>query len=398
MINKIRNFNAKQNIQSSTGPTFSGTVTIRNTLSVTGSTQVSSLESSGNVTVSKILSVSGSAQVINLYSTNAAQLGSSDSDQHQITGSIFISGSHIVSGSFEIHTPLERLSNKPVPPDSTVYRGMYVWLYSTPNDPMETLSKRQTLLNFCRNNYVNLIFLDIYSYLGGDNWNNNNAETIRQFVDVAHRSGIQVHAMAGDVDWGRNQHWVMTNVIRPLADFNAQARYISERFDGLHFDVEYWVNDETTPSGSHLPGLCDLINATRRVCGPGFKVSCFAARSLKDNTETRNSITYNGNSKQDGAHLIDVSDFVVVATYADDSATQISQFQAWYDYASVSNKQLFAASETLDVAPANITYYGSTKSAMATQHASIASNFRTGSNSVFLGQAVHDYRGWSVME
>lgn len=294
---------------------------------------------------------------------------------------------------------LNTLTNKPVPPDSTVMRGMYLWVPAAPNNPLDTLAEQQTIITFCGTYYVNCIFLDIYRYLGGDNWSNNNVLVIRHFLEACHASGIQVHAVAGDVGYGTAQNWVMTNIVRPVSDFNAKARYSSQRFDGLHYDVEYWTDEVTYPPATNLPGLCDLMVATRRVCGPGFKVSCFSASHLKDNTATRTVVTYRGNDKQDGAHMMDVADFVVVATYADSGANQITLFQPWYDYASVAgvNAQLFAASETTNVAPGSITYYGDTKTNMATAHAAIASAFRAGGNSVFLGQVVHDYVGWSAM-
>ena len=74
-------------------------------------------------------------------------------------------------------------------------------------------------------------------------------------------------------------------------------------------------------------------------------------------------------------------------------------FQPWYEYASQSgvNKSLLAGSETTNVSPAYITYFGATKSAMEAEHTLISTTYSVGSNSVFWGQSIHSYDGWKVM-
>jgi hypothetical protein len=189
----------------------------------------------------------------------------------------------------------------------------------------------------------------------------------------------------------------MTHIVRPIADFNAQAYTASQRFDGLHYDVEYWTDAITYPAQDHCSGLCDLMHATKYSCGPGFAVSCFATFWLKDNTGARADVFYRGKNQQDGAHFMDVADFVVVGTYYENSATQINYFQPWYDYASEVgvNAQLFAASETTDVAPPEITWFGDTNANMEAACGNIAAAFRAAGNSVFLGMVIHDYPGWA---
>ena len=80
---------------------------------------------------------------------------------------------------------------------------------------------------------------------------------MHQFLDVAHRSGIRVYALAGNLDWGMMQNWVMANIARPLINFNAMATQATEKFDGLVLDVEYWQDELRYPPSLHLPGLCD---------------------------------------------------------------------------------------------------------------------------------------------
>lgn len=289
----------------------------------------------------------------------------------------------------------------PVPQNNNLARAMYVYLNP---DPIGTDINLQNLLNFSRDNGVNFWFLDIYTYLGGANWTPTKLTRMQLALEMAHKSGIRVYAYAGDVGWGQLQAWVMKNIIQPLKKFQDLAIYEYHQFDGVHFDVEYWNDEVTYDPTVHLPGLCDLAKATRTFLS--VPVSCFAGWFLKDNTGTRPSISYNGKSAQDGEHMMDVFDNVVVGNYRDhandngtDGIGQISMFQPWYDYASQVGKNfgLFAASETINISPAYVTYFGQTKTAMEAEHTLISNAFRVETNATFLGQCVHEYNVYKGM-
>lgn len=292
------------------------------------------------------------------------------------------------------------LTARPVPPNSNLARAMFVWVTSTPSqDPLDTDTDQQALINFLDDTNVgcNVIFLDIWNYLGGSNWTNTKRDKVMKFVNACHLSGVKVYALTGNVDWGTNQQWVLKNVINPIMAYNAMCDLASEKFDGIIFDVEYWTDEGTYPPSTNLPGFCDLVKAVKAMSN--LEVGCFAAFFLKDNTGTRSSITYNGKSAQDGEHMMDVCDFVVVGAYRDTAAAQAPLFQPWYDYASASGRNigLYCGSETTNVSPSNITYYGATKAAMETEHTSLSNTFKVPGNSVFLGQAIHSYDGWKAM-
>ena len=297
------------------------------------------------------------------------------------------------------------LTNRPVPPNSNYSRAMYAWVTATASqDPLDTDTDQQNLLNFCGTNGVNVIFMDIWRYLGGANWTNAKRDRMKLFVEKAHASGIRVYAMAGDLGWGTNHDWVMKNIVEPVVAFNAM---FAEGFDGFHFDIEYWQDETTYPPATHVPGICDLVKQVRQ--NTGLPVSLFAAFFLKDNGggTPRAALTYDGKSAQDGEHFMDVCDFVVVGAYRDHAADngtdgpgQITLFQPWYDYASAQNGNaagLYCGSETIAVTPAYVTYQGATKAAMETEHTLISAQFKTTTNPTFLGQAIHSYDGYKVM-
>jgi hypothetical protein len=295
------------------------------------------------------------------------------------------------------------LTNRPVPPNSNFARAMFVWVGGTAQtDPLDTDNDQQAILNFLDDANVgcNTIFLDMWRYLGGGNWTNAKRDRMKLFLDAAHRSGAKVYALCGDLGWGTNQDWVMKNIVEPYMAYQAMCTKTSEQFDGFMLDVEYWADETTYPASTNLPGLCDLVLAMKRVTNQ--PVGCFAAFFLKDDgtPETpRAAVTYNGKSAQDGEHLMDVCDFIAVGSYRDTAAAQIPLFQPWYDYAVQQGKNLglYCGSETINIAPANITYFGQTKATMETEHAAISGTFKTTGNAVFLGQAVHSYDGWKAM-
>jgi uncharacterized lipoprotein YddW (UPF0748 family) len=290
------------------------------------------------------------------------------------------------------------LTNRPVPPNAVPHRAMYVWVGGTAAlDPLDTDADQQAILNHCGAVGCNTIFLDIWRYLGGSNWTAAKVARMKLFLDAAHRSGIRVFALCGDLGWGQAQAWVMKNIVEAVMAYNALAVKPSEQFDGFQLDVEYWADEVANPPSTHLPGLCDLIKAIK--ARSNLLVGCFAGFFLKDNSSTRGAITYDGKSAQDGEHLMDVCDYVVVGSYRDAQADIESLFQPWYDYASQQGKniQLYAGVETTDVAPANITFFGAGKAAMETQLAAVTGTYLVTGNSVFMGFSVHSYDGWKAM-
>ena len=290
------------------------------------------------------------------------------------------------------------LTNRPVPANSNAHRAMYVWVGGTAaTDPLDIDNDQQGILNHCGAVGCNVIYLDMWRYLGGSNWTAAKVARMRLFLDAAHRSGIQVYALAGDLGWGTNHAWVMKNIVEPFIAYNALGVKPSEQFDGMMLDVEYWADEVQNPPTDHLPGLCDLVKAIK--VRTGKRVGLFSAFYLKDSSSTRSAITYNGKSAQDGEHMMDVADFVVVGSYRDTSADIQSLFQPWYDYASQSglNLQLLCGAETTDVQPSNITFFGQGKAAMETQLASVSGVYQVTGNSAFMGFAIHSYDGWKAM-
>jgi hypothetical protein len=314
---------------------------------------------------------------------------------------------------------------------------MFVWIPSPIggiDDPLGTDNSQQKLLKFCSDNGVNVIFLDMYNYLGGATWSSANQVIVKKFIAVARASGIRVMALCGADDWAQKQSWVLTNIVRTIASFNAMSEapllafqkykkfppntnttikandvlyaineaismtYTGGAFDGVMLDVEYWTLDPYDAS-TEVPGLCDLITAMRRILN--IPVGCFTTDKLMDPSQAQN-VTYRGITQIEGQHLMDSASFVCVACYSNNSVAQIGMFNPWYLYASQSGRNcgLWCCSETGDDPsdPSGAsTYKGFAKTDMEANHTAISNNFTVPSNSVFRGQAIDPYSAYLQM-
>lgn len=288
------------------------------------------------------------------------------------------------------------LSTPPVPPNGDAHRAL--WLWGKAN--FDSNTEQQNIVDFCGTVGCDTIFADAYGWIGNTSWD---LDKLKQFNKLCHDSGIRVFAAWGNVDWGTNQAWVQEKIVRRFEAFQSVAGH-GEQFDGIIFDVEYWTDEGTYPPSTNLPGLLDLVKSCQR---RGITTGLFSAFYLKDNTATRSNVSYNGKSAQDGEHMMDVADFIVVGAYrdhADDGGSesgpgQNTLFQPWHDYASADARQcqLYVGSETTNVSPAYVTYYSGSKSALETEQTDTSNTFTGSAQSVFAGHAVHDYGGWDAL-
>lgn len=286
--------------------------------------------------------------------------------------------------------------NPPIPANGDAHRAMFLWTKTS----FDSDTEQQNILNFCNAQGCDTLYIDTYGWIGNSNWD---LTKLKQLILKAHASAIRVFALWGNVDWGTNQAWVQEKIVRRYEAYQAIAA-TEEQFDGMILDVEYWTDEQNYPASTNLPGLCNLVKSIK---GRGIRCGLFAAFYLKDNEATRADVTYNGKAAQDGEHMMDCADFVVVGAYrdhADDGGSesgpgQNTLFEPWHDYASVSalGCGLYCGAETINVSPSYVTYYGGSKATMETELADVSNTWTGSSESVFKGIAVHDYVGWNAL-
>src|SRR5918911_497536 len=105
--------------------------------------------------------------------------------------------------SKKCNVAVKALATRPSPPDNNLVRSMWVWITAQASqNPLDTDSAQQALLTFCGANGINVLYLDVFRYLGSTNGSAHKTARMRQFVAAAHTSGIRVYAMGGNIDWG----------------------------------------------------------------------------------------------------------------------------------------------------------------------------------------------------
>lgn len=296
------------------------------------------------------------------------------------------------------------LASPPTPQNSNMDRAMFVWVgtVGSANDPLSTDTKQNNLITFCGNNGVNVLYLDIWNYVGGSNWSAANRDTVRKFVAVCHASGLRVLALAGNTDWGHNLQWVGKNIVKRVAEFNSagespSSTYEGAWFDGVMFDVEYWTVGGYSAQ-AELPGLLDLMRSTRQALS--VPVGCFATQ-WQLVSGSGQDVVYDGVSQLEGYHMLDVADHVAVACYSNNpsapsGSTQIAMLQPWMDYAtsSAGKAGVWCGSE---IQSGSEGYAGRTKAFMEGHHTAVSSQFAVTSSLNFRGQCIDPYSNYSQM-
>lgn len=278
-------------------------------------------------------------------------------------------------------------------------RAMFVWVtLNSEQDPLFSIQSRAALINFCIDNQINTLFLDMYNYLGSSNYSLPHVSTMQSFISEASSNNIEVYALAGATDWSipATYGWIETNIINKIIDYNS-ASSVNQKFSGFILDVEYWLDAGQT-SQNGLSGLCNLIVNMKSALS--LPVAVFSSFYLQGTG--RPNVTYNSLSKSEAEHLMDVADFVVVGAYRDtaeinlidDVAGQIGLFEPWYNYAIINDSILYMGVETNSSLEYD-TFFEETKSYMEEQLL-ISKNYFANKN-IFIGQAIHSYDGWKVM-
>jgi len=313
-------------------------------------------------------------------------------------------------GFYEPSSPEEEFMSvqtvaAPTPPNNNLARSLFVWTANdgTANDILDTDQKMNDLLTHCNTYGINVLFLGTFPYLGKTNWTGARQQRMQLLVERCHQSGIQVFALGGNVDWGQNHKWVMENIILYLRRYQDQSTE-QQRFDGCILDVEYWTDEVTYPPATHLPGLMDLVRKFQdHLDIPCGVFSAFYLLGNDNEVAARSDISYRGINAQDGEHMCDYADFVVIGAYDDIAGGQDNRFQSWYDYATASgtdrgrNVGLYMGSETSDDVSLSISWWDEGRASMESAHTTTSNTFYVVENSVFLGHAIHDYEHHSTM-
>lgn len=141
-------------------------------------------------------------------------------------------------------------------------KGLWVW-----KSPMvlDEPNARESLLDFCKSQGINEIYVSI-----SERSKDAEEADLVQVIKLLHRSNIRVEALLSSTEAdepGKHRDTLIRHV-QEVLEFN--RRHPSERFDGIHLDIEPQQRPENKGPGNlrFLPGLADAYRAVAAVAEP----------------------------------------------------------------------------------------------------------------------------------
>ncbi len=280
-------------------------------------------------------------------------------------------------------------------------RAMFVWSM-TQNIVMDATSKSD-FFNFCAApkgtgdpaKAIKVVFIDA---LVGDLMANQPA-ALRQFLSDAHSRNIKVEFLEGDKSWATPQNMgVGEALVDRILAFNQGTTNTTQRFDGIHFDVEPyllntksgndpldWNYDQGLIWTTYLTFLSDCqakVNTYNAGNAPQIRFGVDIPYWLVLNAVP---------GPQD---VIDRVNYVGVMAYKDTPANIISAAQDEINYAASAGKKVYIDVETSMPTdsvnfPPSTTFYEEGNAAMETALAQVETNFSGASS--YAGMAMHYY-------
>ncbi len=248
-------------------------------------------------------------------------------------------------------------------------RSMWVW--ASTSSIIEYPSSRQAFFDFCKNppgmnnpnaipgfpRSINRVFISAHGYVVGDSAKR---AKLHSFLKDAHSKNLIVEYLDGDKTWATTNIKSGELYIDYVIKFNSEAVDSTERFDGVQYDVEPYLNK---------PGWSDP--SEREVIWNGFiELLTYCqnkADSLNDGTYFGVAIprwydtTPGWLDNKSGVYylqqLMNLVDYVAVMDYVDTSNRIISDGGYEVIYADQIGKRTIIGVETQSVDPLTSTFY-----------------------------------------
>jgi hypothetical protein len=134
-----------------------------------------------------------------------------------------------------------------------------LWVWKSPTVLAEPHAA-ESLLEFCKSQDINEVYVSI-----SERSKDAEERNLVQLIKLLHRSNIRVEALLSstEADEAGKHRDTLVRHVQEIVEFN--RRHASERFDGIHLDIEPWQRPENKGSGN-LRFLSGLADAYRAVC------------------------------------------------------------------------------------------------------------------------------------
>ncbi len=146
--------------------------------------------------------------------------------------------------------------------DNVPIHGLWVW-----KSPAVLAAPRaaESLRDFCRAEGINEVYVSV-----SDLHESSTEGRVAHLIVLLHRSNIRVEALlsSADADEPGKHRDQFLNHVREVLQFD--RKYSSDRFDGIHLDIEPQQRPENKGAGNlgFLPGLVDTYRAVRTLAEP----------------------------------------------------------------------------------------------------------------------------------
>lgn len=140
-------------------------------------------------------------------------------------------------------------------------RGMWIW--SSAGTVVRDAGAQDAFMKFLHAPHKNTSARINHVFLAGDTFNFSSTREvtkIRAFLKRAHKNNISVEFLTGNPKWARTDQ--MKNVdmrVDKVIAFNAGASVDSERFDGMHLDIEPYLLSEWKTGALGADGYNDEL-------------------------------------------------------------------------------------------------------------------------------------------
>jgi hypothetical protein len=278
-----------------------------------------------------------------------------------------------------------------VMPTSSRAADRGLWLWNTDSVIQNLGTSRAQLLSFCAAPHgtnsissftgsakpVTVLYLYSHKYVSGTSIQQSQ---LRNFLAAAHGAGLKVQFLDGAPDWATTGKAYGENYLRYALAFNAASTSASQKFDGIQYDVEPYLD-----SGWFSQSLWDSFTGLLTDCetmvknsGQGIPFGVCIPRWY-DITPGPGYLL----------QVQQITDYVAVMDYVNTVSSLVSDAASEVANATQLGKKIVLGVETMNVSPATSTFnalgYGNMEIALD----SLAQAYQ--SSNGYAGNAVHYY-------
>src|SRR5262245_17073157 len=206
-----------------------------------------------------------------------------------------------------------RLPREVTTQEVTPRRGLWVW-----DSVLHDAKEQHAFLDFCQRHHIAVVWMQVKTLGTGKDRRLDSAVDWEGLVAAAHRQGMKVAALDGDPHYVLPaQHEIVLSIVDAVVAYNASARP-SERFDGIHLDIEPHVLPEwkdRTRREQLLTAYLDVTAtavARARVGGVPYAVDVpyWWSVAVSETGEPASTTTFRGVRQSATDHLLEIVDII----------------------------------------------------------------------------------------